>query len=242
MFYIVDNKKTVQVIEKIEKGLKVYYTDGTSEEIELSIGSSAGGNSGGGSSIKVIDNLDSKSPTDALSANQGYLLGKRIPPQFVKNVTVDEMNNGLGIWYSDGKYHRLMLEKIPMVGRAFSTFRPMPDGEIRIGSLGGKEIKVKLPYTMDVDLDTSKGLLKVKKGNEDLVKEINLKEYIEQLISEPKTVDTSDIEFTKYYNKGEEISEDEFKRLSTSIKYYNNVEGELIEVDEEEYFNFKDRE
>ena len=41
---------------------------------------------GGGSSVNVVDNLNSTSPTDALSANQGRVIGKR----------VSEIERGLG--------------------------------------------------------------------------------------------------------------------------------------------------
>ena len=102
MFYIIDNQKSVQAIEKITGGIKVWYSDNTSEIIELSGGS-------GESNINVIDNLESTSTTDALSANQGKILNDKIPKKTITKLAEDTMNDGIGIWWSNGDYERMYI-------------------------------------------------------------------------------------------------------------------------------------
>lgn len=233
MFYIIDNKKSVQAIEKIETGLKVWYTDGTSEDLLL-------GGSSGGSSVNVIDNLTSNSTTEALSANQGRLLNNKIPAKCITNLSEDAWNDGIGINWSDGSYSRMWVYNIPTIAKTLKKVNIADNGVITINTTNSGSQTITPPYITDISLEQDIGVLKITKANNTTYKEIDLKSYI-QSITTLQNISLNEGNYTQYYkivdNKNVEITKEEFDSLQYTTKYFKEVEGEVVEITEEEFNN-----
>lgn len=233
MFYIIDNKKSVQAIEKIATGLKVWYSDGTSEDLLLE-GSSEG------SSVNVIDNLTSNSTTEALSANQGRLLNNKIPAKCITNLSEDTWNDGIGISWSDGDYSRMWVSNIPTIAKTLKNYNIEDNGTIFINTTNAGSMTITPPYITDISLEQDTGVLKITKANNTTYKEIDLKSYI-QSITTLQNISLNEGNYTQYYkivdNENVEITKEEFDSLQHTTKYFKEVEGEVIEITEEEFNN-----
>lgn len=115
-----------------------------------------GGTSGGGSgsetpSVTVEDTLDSTSTTNALSANQGRVLNSKIPTTTVKKIGADGMNNGLGVWYNNGNYERVMLSAIPDVGGAVKKVAINENNQLQVQKVDNTFITTDLPFIVNVE-------------------------------------------------------------------------------------------
>lgn len=234
MFYIIDNKKTVQAIEKIETGLKVWYTDGVSEDLVIS-------NSSGSNNVNIVDNLISTSTIDALSANQGRILNNKIPNKCVVGLDEDVWNDGIGIYWSDGTYSRMFIYNIPTISKAIRRLDVEDDGTISVYTVNSGSKVITPPYTTDISLEQETGVLRVTKANNTIFKEIDFKNYIQSVISQTQGLNLSEIDFTKYYKviNGDNIAitEKEFNELQHNIKYFKELNNETIEITEEEFHN-----
>lgn len=234
MFYIIDNKKTVQAIEKIETGLKVWYSDGTSEDLLIDSGS-------GGNAVNIVDNLISTSITDALSANQGRLLNNKIPSKCIVELREDTMNDGIGIDWSDGTYSRMFIYNIPTISKAIRRLDVEDDGNISIYTVSSGSKVITPPYTTDISLEQDTGVLRITKANNIIFKEIDFKNYIQSVITETQGLSLTETDFTKYYKiiNGDKvtITEEEFNKLQHNVKYFKELDSEMIEVTEEEFYN-----
>ncbi len=238
MFYIIDNQKSVQAIEKITGGIKVWYSDNTSEIIELSGGS-------GGSNINVIDNLESTSTTDALSANQGKILNDKIPKKTITKLAEDTMNDGIGIWWSNGDYERMYIKNTPTVKKCLYKIEGLNDGTVKqykIDNLNGSGTYANAyMYSIYNAILGDDGVLSLKRGNRTQI-DIDFNKIVANSINTLNNVKNyENVNPISYYktvdNNKIEITEEEFNNMPSIIKYYKTVDGIEIEITEEEFNN-----
>lgn len=221
------NEDLPMPISKVEQYL--YYLCLKEEE-----NTNSGGNAG--VTINVVDSLTSTSTTDALSANQGRLLNDKIPTKTITKMIEDNMNDGIGIRWSDGKYERISVRNIPTIAKSLRLIRIGNNGELTYTANNNNTVTIATPFICDIDLNSKDGNLNLTKGN-NTVKTINLKSYIQSLIIGAEALNVDN--FIHYYkikdNEKIEITEDEFNNLQCEVKYFKELNGEMIEVTEEEF-------
>lgn len=87
-------------------------SDGSKKPVTVTANTLKGfvGGGGGGGSTTVVDNLDSTSPTDALSANQGHIIGERVTDleQKVEGIDTDVTEDDAEeqVWESNDESER----------------------------------------------------------------------------------------------------------------------------------------
>ena len=206
MFYIVDNKKTVKLIEKIDTGLKIWYTDNTHEEIALSLD----GNGNGDSSIEI--------------------------PKHVSSIKEDIMNDGIGVTYSDGEYERVYVKNTPTIAKSIKLLNIDTKGQILLTLNNFNLVTKTTPYIYNVELDTAKGELIYYHGNNTIksinIKDY-ISSLITPITTYNNEIY---IHYYKIEDNNKiEITEEEFNNLQCITKYFKEVDGKMIEITEEEF-------
>jgi len=199
-----------------------------------------GGGNAGATSINIIDNLTSKSTTEALSANQGRILNEKIPDRMVKNIWLSDFWRCIVINWTQGQDTKIAFGSVDGIAKSINTITPNVDGTLNLRNYDKNVSKITTPYIHNADLNAENGTLTFNKGD-NTIKTIDLKGYIQSVITGAKTTKESD--FTHYYKlengKKIEITEDEFNQSQCHVKYFKEIDNELIEVTEEEFFTIE---
>lgn len=123
-------------------------------------------NSGGGSSsVNVVDNLNSLSTIDALSANQGRILNEK---KLIQELSVDKWNNGLGIRFTDGDYMRLQIENIPTIANTLWKVQMTEKNELDVTLTNRDRYQISMPFIVGIDKDID-GNLVFTRGNGNII-------------------------------------------------------------------------
>lgn len=149
----------------------------------------------------------------------------------VKSIRQDVWNDGLWVDYTDDSWGLVKINELSTITRTIIKVESTDTGKIKSTYHNETITENDTPFFYDINLDIETGMINYSKGN-NTIKAIDIKSYIQSLIT--ATVSLSENDFTHYYkivsDEKIEITKEEYYSIKNDPKYYEMVDGELMEV------------